>query len=203
MWQVSSRHDLVDGQVGGRGRRRCRAPYYGIYLSGLDDRLLPTWYGHTGLELLFLASGVLFTLPLLSSDPLPAKQGYGGRLLDVAIEMPLHAFFGVVLMMATTPIVEFFATPPASWDLDPMADQKVAGGLAWAYGELPTVLILVFIAHQWFRADTRQARRADAEADLHGTPELDAYNAYLEQLASSPVPHCRIRPSAQQSWSHR
>ena len=162
--------------------------YYGIYLSGLDDRLLPTWYGHTGLELVFLASGVLFTVPLLSSDPLPAKQGYGGRLLDVAIEMPLHAFFGVVLMMATTPIVEFFATPPASWDLDPMADQKVAGGLAWAYGELPTVLILVFIAHQWFRADTRQARRADAEADAHGTPELDAYNAYLEQLATETPP---------------
>ena len=184
MWQVSSRHDLAGGQVSGRGRRRRRALYYGIYLRGLDDRLLPTWYGHTGLELLFLAAGVLFTVPMLSSDPLPAKQGYGGRLLDVAIEMPLHAFFGVVLMMATTPIVEFFATPPASWDLDPMADQKVAGGLAWAYGELPTVLILVFIAHQWFRADTRQARRADAEADLHGTPELDAYNAYLEQLAT-------------------
>lgn len=158
--------------------------YYGIYLSGLDDRLLPTWYGHTGLELLFLASGVLFTVPLLSSDPLPARQGFGGRMFDVAIEMPLHAFFGVVLMMATTPIVEFFATPPASWGLDPMEDQQIAGGLAWAYGELPTVLILVFIAHQWFRADTRQARRADAEADLNGTPELDAYNAYLEQLAA-------------------
>lgn len=158
--------------------------YYGIYLSGLDDRLLPTWYGHTGLELLFLASGILFTVPLLSSDPLPTRQGFGGRMFDVAIEMPLHAFFGVVLMMATTPIVEFFATPPASWGLDPMEDQQIAGGLAWAYGELPTVLILVFIAHQWFRADTRQARRADAEADLNGTPELDAYNAYLEQLAA-------------------
>lgn len=158
--------------------------YYGIYLSDLDDRLLPTWYGHMGLELVFLASGVLFTIPLLSNDPLPAKQGYGARLLDVALEMPLHAFFGVVLMMATTPIVEFFATPPASWDLDPMADQKTAGGLAWAYGELPTVLILVFIAHQWFRADTRQARRADAEADANGTPELDAYNAHLERLAA-------------------
>ncbi|MEO9249208.1 cytochrome c oxidase assembly protein [Citricoccus nitrophenolicus] len=162
--------------------------YYGIYLSGLDDRLLPTWYGHTGLELLFLASGILFTVPLLSSDPLPARQGFGGRMFDVAIEMPLHAFFGVVLMMATTPIVEFFATPPASWGLDPMEDQQIAGGLAWAYGELPTVLILVFIAHQWFRADTRQARRADAEADLNGTPELDAYNAYLEQLAAGTPP---------------
>lgn len=162
--------------------------YYGIYLSGLDDRLLPTWYGHVGLELLFLATGIIFTIPLLSSDPLPARQSHGGRLFDVAIEMPLHAFFGVVLMMATTPIVEVFATPPASWGIDPIADQQVAGGLAWAYGELPTVLILLFIAQQWYRADTRKARRADAEADLHGTPELDAYNSYLEQLASSPAP---------------
>ena len=97
---------------------------------------------------MFLAAGVLFTVPMLSSDPLPAKQGYGGRLLDVAIEMPLHAFFGVVLMMATTPIVEFFATPPASWDLDPMADQKVAGGLAWA-GGLASGLLPV-LEPDWF-----------------------------------------------------
>lgn len=159
--------------------------YYGIYLSGMDDRLLSTWSGHMGLELLFLTSGILFTIPILSSDPLPAKQGFGGRLLDVAIEMPLHAFFGVVLMVASTPIVEFFATPPASWDIDPMHDQKIAGGLAWAYAEAPTVLILVFLLNQWFRSDTRQARRADAEADLNGTPELDAYNAYLEQLADT------------------
>ena len=92
------------------------------------------------------------------------------------------------VMMATTPIVEFFATPPASWGLDLMEDQQVAGGLAWAYGELPTVLILVFIAHQWFRAVTRQARRADAEADLNGSPDLEAYNAYLEQLAAGTPP---------------
>ena len=156
--------------------------FYGVYLSDLDDRLLPTWYGHIGLELLFLASGILFTVPLLSADPLPTKQTYGSRLADIVPEMPLHAFFGVIVMMAPLPVVEFFATPPDSWDLDPMADQVLAGSLAWTYGELPSLLILLFIMAQWHRDDARKAARDEAEAAVRGTPDLDAYNAYLDQL---------------------
>lgn len=156
--------------------------FYGIYFSDLDDLLLPTWYGHIGLELLFLASGILFTVPLLSAGPLPTKQTYGSRLADIVPEMPLHAFFGVIIMMAPLPVVDFFATPPAHWGIDPIADQVLAGSLAWSYGELPSLLILLFIMAQWHRDDARRAARDDAEAALKGTPELDAYNAYLDQL---------------------
>ena len=84
--------------------------------------------------------------------------------------------------MAPLPVVEFFATPPGSWNLDPMADQVLAGSLAWSYGELPSVLILLFIMSQWHREDARNAAREEAEAAVRGTPDLDAYNAYLDQL---------------------
>lgn len=157
--------------------------FYGIYLSNLADMLLPTWYGHVGLELLFLVAGVTFTVPLLSTDPLPVEPTHLGRLVDVFIEIALHAFFGVIVMMATTPLVEFFATPPASWNVDPMADQFLAGGLAWAYGEIPTVLLLLLVMMRWQRDDSRKSARAAAEADLHGDHDLDAYNAYLARLS--------------------
>jgi putative membrane protein len=156
--------------------------FYGVYLSELADTLLPTWYGHTGLELLFLAAGILFTVPLISTDPLPIRQTHFGRLIDIFSEMPLHAFFGVILMMATTPIVGFFANPPEAWGLDPVSDQGVAGGLAWSYGELPSLLILLFIMVRWQRDESRQSQRADADAEINGTPELDAYNDYLARL---------------------
>lgn len=45
--------------------------FYGVYFTGISDALLSTWAGHTGLELLFLASGIVFTVPLISRDPLP------------------------------------------------------------------------------------------------------------------------------------
>lgn len=165
--------------------------FYGVYFSGLADLLLPNWYGHVGLELLFLISGILFTVPLISADPLPSRQTHFGRMIDIFAEMPLHAFFGVVIMMATTPMVKFFATPPASWNINPLTDQGVAGGLAWSYGELPGVLLLMFILVRWQREEARSNARIERAELTGGTPELDAYNSYLQQLADRPEPRRR------------
>lgn len=159
--------------------------FYGLYFAGIVDLLLPSWYGHVGLELLFLIAGILFTVPLISTDPLPRKQGHLGRMIDLFSEMPLHAFFGVIVMMATAPMVRFFGSMPTAWGIDPVRDQGVAGGLAWSYGELPSVLLLMLILFRWQREDTREARRKDYEADYTGTdPEdLVAYNTYLAGLS--------------------
>ena len=97
-----------------------------------------SWVGHTGLELFFLATGVLFIVPVLSSGPLPVKQSNLGRCFDLFVEMPLHVFIGVILMMATSPLLSTFTNPPASWNVDLMADQQMAGALAWSYGENPS-----------------------------------------------------------------
>lgn len=160
--------------------------FYGVYFSGIADRLLPSWYGHVSLELAFLFAGVLFTIPLLSADPLPRRQSHFGRVIDVFAEMPLHAFFGVVVMMSTKPMVTFFSAAPASWNVDPMADQGVAGGLAWAYGELPSVLMLLYILVRWQRDEARGWAKAEKRLATEGTPDLDAYNDYLIQLANQP-----------------
>lgn len=156
--------------------------FYGIYLSPLADRLLRTWAGHVGLELLFLVAGILFTVPVLSTDPLPTRQTHVGRALDLFVEMPLHAFFGVVLMMAPVPLVAFFASPPAAWGVDPLREQQVAGGLAWSYGEAPTLFMLLLVLARWQRADAAQAEVTDRQIDAQGNAELDAYNAYLARL---------------------
>ncbi|MFP5367028.1 MAG: cytochrome c oxidase assembly protein [Actinomycetes bacterium] len=160
--------------------------FYGVYFSGLADLLLPNWYGHVGLELLFLISGILFTVPLISADPLPSRQTHFGRMIDIFAEMPLHAFFGVVVMMATTPMVKFFATPPPAWNINAMKDQEVAGGLAWSYGELPGVLLLMFILVRWQREEARSNASIERAERTGGTPELDAYNSYLQHLADRP-----------------
>lgn len=158
------------------------AAFYGLYLAGLADRILATIGGHMALEVAFLVAGVLFTIPVLSSDPLPMRLSHGGRAIDVFAEAALHAFFGVFLMMATTMLVTQFVSPTEALGLDPLEDQRLAGGLAWSYGEAPTLLMLVYVMHRWFREDTARAAAEDRYADVHGTTELDAYNAYLETL---------------------
>lgn len=159
--------------------------FYGLYLSGLANQLLDSLAGHLALEVGFLALGVLFVLPILSPDPLPVRQSYLARMLDVFVEMALHAFFGVFLMMSVTPIIDTFKNPPPQWGIDPLADQQIAGGLAWSYGEAPTVLILLYLVHRWYRDDTRKAQRADRHADASGDPDLDEYNRYLQRLRDS------------------
>ncbi|WP_217183887.1 cytochrome c oxidase assembly protein [Streptomyces sp. AC495_CC817] len=160
------------------------ASFYGLYLAGFADRLLSTTVGHTSLEVAFLVTGTLFAVPVLSADPLPVRLGHGGRALDVFAEAALHAFFGVLLMMATTPLVTYFVEPTSALGVDPVEDQRLAGGLAWSYGEAPTLVMLIYVMHRWFRDDTARAAAQDRYIDAHGSAELDEYNAYLERLRS-------------------
>lgn len=159
--------------------------FYGLYFGDLADTVLRTWAGHTGLEVAFLVSGILFTVPVLSQDPLPVRQSHQGRALDLAAEMPLHAFFGVVVMMATTPLVPLFASPPASWQVDPERDQWLAGALAWSYGEVPGLIMMLIIVIRWQSAEARSTTARDRAIDQNGDPELDEYNAYLASLHRS------------------
>ncbi|MFS2280629.1 cytochrome c oxidase assembly protein [Microbacterium sp. OR21] len=156
--------------------------FYGLYLGGLVDPILQTPGGHPLLEVAFLAAGVLFTIPILSNDPLPVRMTYPGRAMDLFAEAALHVFFGVFLMMSPTLFVETFAGPTTALGIDPLDDQWLAGALAWSYGEGPTVVMLLYVMHRWFRDDTLRAAKADRYADVHGDPELDAYNAYLDAL---------------------
>lgn len=156
--------------------------FYGLYLGDLVDPILALPAGHVSLEVVFLVAGILFAIPIVSDDPVPIRMTYPARALDLSAEVALHAFFGVFLMISPTLITDHFANPPASLAIDPLVDQGIAGGLAWSYGEGPTVLILLYILHRWFRDDTRKAEAADVRADQFGDPDLDAYNDYLARL---------------------
>ncbi|NEE40848.1 cytochrome c oxidase assembly protein, partial [Streptomyces sp. SID7982] len=56
------------------------------------------------------------------------------------------------------------------------------GGIAWAFSEIPSVLVLIALVYQWYNSEQRAARRSDRAADRDGDKELAAYNAYLASL---------------------
>ena len=58
------------------------------------------------------------------------------------------------------------------------------GALAWAFGELPTLILAILVLIAWMRDDSREARRYDRRADRDGDAELAAYNAYLARLSA-------------------
>ncbi|GAA3089305.1 cytochrome c oxidase assembly protein [Streptomyces rectiviolaceus] len=160
------------------------ASLYALYFTPIFDTLMGSKVGHIGMMVHFLAVGLVFFWPIMGVDPGPHRPGYIMRMLELFAGMPFHAFFGIALMMASEPMVGTYKNPPASLGIDALADQTAAGGIAWAFSEVPSVLVLLALLFQWYRSEQRQARRTDRAADRDGDKELEAYNAYLASLAA-------------------
>ncbi|PRH76282.1 hypothetical protein C6N75_26445 [Streptomyces solincola] len=160
------------------------ASLYGLYFTPLFDFLMGSRPGHIGMMVHFLAVGLVFFWPIMGVDPGPHRPGYVMRMLELFAGMPFHAFFGIALMMASEPMVGTYLDPPASLGIDALTDQNAAGGIAWAFSEIPSVLVLIALVYQWYRSEQRQAVRKDRAADRDGDRELEEYNAYLASLQS-------------------
>lgn len=158
------------------------ASLYAVYFTPVFDFLMGSTAGHLAMMLHFLAVGLLFFWPIMGVDPGPQRPGYVMRILELFMGMPFHAFFGIAVMMSSEVMVTTFADPPSSLRLDPLGDQQAAGGIAWAFSEIPSILVLLALVFQWWRSEERSARRSDRAADRDGDAELVAYNAYLASL---------------------
>ncbi|MCX5138683.1 MULTISPECIES: cytochrome c oxidase assembly protein [unclassified Streptomyces] len=158
------------------------ASLYALYFTPLFDFLMGSTAGHLAMMVHFLAVGLVFFWPIMGIDPGPHRPGYLMRMLELFAGMPFHAFFGIALMMASEPMVKVYENPPASLGIDALSDQNAAGGIAWAFSEIPSVLVLVALVFQWYRSEQRTAKRTDRAADRDGDQELQAYNAYLASL---------------------
>jgi cytochrome c oxidase assembly factor CtaG len=158
------------------------ASLYGVYFTPIFDDLMSSWWGHTAMLVHFLLVGLLFFWPIVGADPAPRRTPHLLRIIELFVAMPFHAFFGIALMMSTGLIVRFFGNPPGSWGVSPMADQNLGGGIAWAFGEVPTVIVLAVVFAQWSRDEGRLQVRMDRAADRDGDAELAAYNDYLARL---------------------
>ena len=159
------------------------ASLYGVYFTPLFDALMANAVGHQFMLAHFVVTGLLFFGPIVAQDPWPRTLSHPGRMLELFLPVPFHAFFGVAIMMAGSLVVDSFAVAPPGWGIDPMTDQGVAGGIVWAFGELPTVLVLAVVFLSWARSEERRGRILDRAADRNGDADLAAYNARLRSLA--------------------
>ena len=94
--------------------------------------------------------------------------------------------------MAPRPLTDTFARPPENWNVDPVADQAVAGALAWSYGEPVALLTTLIFAIRWRRDEESESakREADVERD---EADLAAYNAFLRGLYEQPTDAFQLR----------
>lgn len=156
--------------------------FYALYFTSLFEQAMSEHWAHQLMNVHFLVVGYLYYWTVIGVDPAPKPLPHLARLGMVFAVMPFHAFFGVIVMSMNEPIAEnFFRTLNLPWAADLLADQNLAGGIAWAGGEAPLVLVLLALLTQWSRHDQREGKRADRSGD----DELAAYNEMLAKLAQN------------------
>jgi putative copper resistance protein D len=155
-----------------------------FYWTGLFQLALETHTGHLLMTAHFVLAGYLFAWVLVGVDPGPKRWSPALRLVVLFATISFHAFFGVAMISGTTLLGgDFFPTIDIPWVTDPLADQRYGGGVAWAIGELPSLVLALTVALQWFRTDSAESVRQDRRADRDGDAELTAYNERLAALA--------------------
>lgn len=156
---------------------------YGMYFTPLFGSLMSGHTGHLFMEIHFLLSGFLFAFVVVGVDPAPREVPFISRLLLVLVAISLHAFFAIAIMQSTVPIGnEWYSQVRPPWINNPLDDTYTGGGIAWAIGEIPSLILMVLVAVQWARTDARTASRLDRQADRDGDAELKSYNEYLAKL---------------------
>lgn len=172
--------------------------YYALYLTPVFGEVMPFHFGHQAMNLHFLIVGYLYYWTVIGVDRTPRPLPPMGKLGLVLAAMPFHAFFGIAVMTSTTPIAEnFYRMLGAPWADDLLASQYLGGGVAWAGGELPLLIVVIALGIQWAKQDKREAKRVDRRLDMGLDDEFDAYNRMLLQLSDRDRPRPGGEPAAE------
>ena len=173
---------------------------YGLYFTPVFDGLMSTMWGHNLMFIHFVAIGMLYFWNIFGVDPSPRTSSKRRvridptvvQVFEIVATVPFHAFFGIVVMMSTTLLTNFYHMP--MWGIEPLNDQFLGGGIAWAFTEIPTLIMLGVLVLKWQRSDERLSRRIDRQAARDGDATLRDYNAYLASLADADQHERRRHP---------
>jgi putative copper resistance protein D len=138
---------------------------FALYFTDLYRLSLANPLVHEWVHAHFLITGCLFFWPLIGLDPLPGRWPHPGRLLLMVLMVPFHTVLGLTIMQSTLLLAgDWYPALGLAWT-DPVLDQRLAGGILWAGGELVSVAVLGVLLRQWIVASEREAARVDRELD--------------------------------------
>ncbi len=150
-----------------------------IYRGGLFDAAADSHVAGIIVRAWLLVWGLAFFWSTIGLDPVPRRVGGPTRLLATFLLLGGFASFVVALIDTDTAVAAaYYENLRLEWNTDLLADQRRAGNLAWALGELPLLLAAVLAAVRWSASD----RRTDDDAEDR---ELLAYNEMLGALPTN------------------
>ncbi|GAA1121018.1 hypothetical protein GCM10009630_18500 [Kribbella jejuensis] len=178
------------------------------HLTGFMDQMVLRPWLMTGEQVLYVAAGYLFFLPLIGEEPLRSDPGYLLRLVLFLIGMLPDTVVGIVLLQTDRDPFPMMMSHHPSWAPDPLTDIHTAGGLMWAGGDglmmFAAVGLMITVvaspskrdrmAGSWLDGVRRTVIAAEVGADpaRQLDPDSDeayeAYNRMLQRLSSDDTP---------------
>lgn len=137
-----------------------------VFLTPVFVRSVTSPVFGVALDLVLLFTGLLFVVPLLADDLLPAWATAPVRTFLAFVDGLLDAVPGIVVMTSTTllsPTYPGFSSPVSG--LDPLLDQRIGGGTLLAVAESVGLPVIAAVFVEWVRSDERDARASDLLED--------------------------------------
>jgi putative membrane protein len=132
---------------------------WGVHLTGIYEAALTNQTLHAAEHVALLTTALLFWMPIVRADPVPARLSHPARILYLFVAMPAMAFLGLVFVGARDVLYPAYAQ--AEGAARALADQGMAGAIMWAGAMVVIVPALAFVMLDWMRWDEREAMRLD------------------------------------------
>jgi cytochrome c oxidase assembly factor CtaG len=133
---------------------------WGSHLTGLFDASLRSDGIHALEHAAYLATAVLFWMPVVGRDPAPLGLSHPGRILYLFLAMASMAILGLALSSANHVLYPTYEAIEGT--AKAVGDQRMGGALMWVSGMILLLPALALVMLDWMRLDEREARRMDA-----------------------------------------
>ena len=158
--------------------------FYAMYvIQPFYELMISEHAGHVIMNAVFLVSGYLYFWELIGPDEIQGRPTAKVRLLWLWVSMPFHLFMGVYLMQLGSVMAEdFYRSLELPWNPDLLKVQKDGGGIAWASGSFPLVIVFGELFIRWWREDKAETAASDRRAEETDDEEWRRYNEMLSQI---------------------
>ena len=158
--------------------------FYVMYvIQPFYELMISEHAGHVIMNAAFLISGYLYFWELIGPDEIQGRPTAKVRLLWLWVSMPFHLFMGVYLMQLGSVMgEEFYRSLELPWNPDLLKVQKDGGGIAWASGSFPLVIVFGELFMRWWREDKAETAESDRRAEETDDEEWRRYNEMLSQI---------------------
>jgi putative membrane protein len=110
---------------------------------------------------ILLGTGVLFWAQVVGDGPMSHPL----RLLYLVVAMPQNTFLALAISSSDRVLYDHYAG-----GRDPLADQRLAGGIMWVAGDLVLLMAVLLVAAAWARHEERETRAREEAADRLPSP---------------------------------